>query len=95
MPIPSAIKLSCSEIFEYVAKFIMMARINQITVKWATVCNIASKRIESNLTSGTNQVVAGCEKLLYVVESSSTFCNKNLLVRVSPAQGKIILQQVT
>ena len=67
----------------------------KITVKWATVCNIASKQIESDLTSGTNQVVAGCEKLLYVVESSSTFCNKNLLMRVSPAQGKIILQEVT
>ena len=45
----------------------------------------------------TNLVVAGCEKFLQKVESSSVyFFPQNLyMVRVLPAQGKLVLQQVT
>ena len=44
----------------------------------------------------TNQVVAGCEKLLQNIESSSTFCNKICTYCVFfPAQDKLVLQQVT
>ena len=44
----------------------------------------------------TNQVVAGCEKLLQNVESGSSFFKKNLYMScVLPAQGKFVLQQVT
>ena len=56
------------------------------TVKRATktcnlFCSIASKRVKKRCCAfyyphAANQVVAGCEKLLQKVESSSTFCNK-------------------
>ena len=39
---------------------------------------------------------SGSEKLLLIEEGSSTFCNKIYTVlRVSPAQSKLVLQQVT
>ena len=51
----------------------------------------------------TNQVTAGCEKLLQKVEKSSTFCNKICKCcafypstsRVLPVQGKLVLHQET
>ena len=45
----------------------------------------------------TNQVVAGCEKLLQNIESGSTFLNKICTCRAfyRHAQGKFVLQQVT
>ena len=61
------------------------------TVNWATktynlFCNIAEKKkLKSDVARfkthiqiclATNQVFAGCEKLLQKVESSSTFCDK-------------------
>ena len=44
----------------------------------------------------TNQVVAGCENLLQKVESSSTFGDEIFyMLRVLPAQDRLVLQQVT
>ena len=41
----------------------------------------------------TNEVVAGWEKLLQKVETTSTFCSKLLyMLRVSLAQGKLVLR---
>ena len=44
----------------------------------------------------TNQVVAGCEKLLQKVESRSTLFKKICkMLRVLPAQDKLVFRQVT
>ena len=44
----------------------------------------------------TNRVVAGCEKMVQKVASSSTFLQQNLyMLRVLPAQDELVLQQVT
>ena len=44
----------------------------------------------------TNQVLPGCTNVLQKVQSSSTFCNKIcIMLRVLPAQGKLVLQEVT
>ena len=71
------------------------------------VCDIAAKRVEKRLCTGftthvqtflaTNQVVAGCEKLLQNVESSLElfyFCKKKQKKKNSTTQGKVVLQQV-
>ena len=43
-----------------------------------------------------NRFVAGCEKMVQKVASSSTFLQQNLFVlRVLPTQGKPVLQEVT
>ena len=43
---------------------------------------------------GTNEEVAGWEKLSQKVETTSTFCSKlfTYMLRVSLAQGKLVLQ---
>ena len=44
----------------------------------------------------SNRVVAGCEKMVQKVASSSTFLQQNLyMLRVLPAQDELVLQQVT
>ena len=44
----------------------------------------------------TNQFIVGCEKFLQNVEGGSTFLEQNLYMScVLPAQGKLVLQQVT
>ena len=67
------------------------------------ICIIIVKRVKKRSCSfthvqtrlATNQIAAGCEKLFQNVDIVVLFATKSVRVGVLPAQGKLVLRQVT